>query len=226
MNTRTCSRFSSTVSTWKKSTARIPAAWACRNCRHVGPARRGAGSMPGARRISQTVDCATVTPSFVPSPWIRRIPTADSPSPAGHQGGRCQAPRRPAGFAPVARVVLARGQLAVPGQQRAWRHWADFGPAVAGYEPCQRGEPHPVRRLILHPAGVPAQHRVLVPEHEQFSILRPVAAEQHDRQAEHPARQQIDDLEQHPPSQPSLRSSCWQQCRWTDPIEYSSGTGS
>jgi len=42
---------------------------------------------------------------------------------------------------------------------------------------------------------VPAQHRVLVPEHEQFSIFRPVVAEHQDGQAEDPARQQIDDLE-------------------------------
>jgi hypothetical protein len=74
MNTRTYSRLRSTVSTCRKSTARIPAAWACRNCRQVGPDRRGAGSMPAARRISRTVDGATVTPSFVSSPWIRRYP--------------------------------------------------------------------------------------------------------------------------------------------------------
>ena len=36
----------------RKWTARIPAAWACRNCRQVGPLRRGAGSIPAARRIS------------------------------------------------------------------------------------------------------------------------------------------------------------------------------
>ena len=92
MNTRTYSRFSSTVSTWKKSTARIRDASARRNCRQVGPARRGAGSMPAERRISQTVDGATATPSFVTSPWIRRYPTTDSPSPAGQQGGRCWGP--------------------------------------------------------------------------------------------------------------------------------------
>jgi hypothetical protein len=44
------------------------------NCRQVGPERRGTGSMPAARRISQTVDGVTVTPSFVISPWIRRYP--------------------------------------------------------------------------------------------------------------------------------------------------------
>jgi hypothetical protein len=30
--------------------------------------------MPAARRISHTVDGATVTPSFMSSPWIRRCP--------------------------------------------------------------------------------------------------------------------------------------------------------
>jgi hypothetical protein len=29
----------------RKSTATIPAAWACRNCRQLGPERRGAGLM-------------------------------------------------------------------------------------------------------------------------------------------------------------------------------------
>jgi hypothetical protein len=52
----------------------IPAARAARNCRHVGPERRGAGSMPAACRISRTVDGAAVTPSLVSSPWIRRCP--------------------------------------------------------------------------------------------------------------------------------------------------------
>jgi len=47
---------------------------------------------------------------------------------------------------------------------------------------------------------VPAQDRVLVPEHQQLSILRQVAAEHQDGQAEYPAREQVDDLEQHPAS--------------------------
>ncbi len=82
----------------------------------------------------------------------------------------------------------------MPGQERRRRHGEDAGPAPAGEEPCQRGEPHPAGRLVPHPAGVPAQHRVLVPEHQQLGILRPVPAERHDGQAEYPARQQIDDL--------------------------------
>jgi len=39
----THSRLSSTVSTCKKSQARMPEAWADRNCRQVGDDRRGAG---------------------------------------------------------------------------------------------------------------------------------------------------------------------------------------
>ncbi len=63
----------------------------------------------------------------------------------------------------------------------------DFGPAAAGEEPCQRSEPHPVGRLVPYPAGVAAQHRVLVPEHQQFSILRQVLTEHQDSEAEYPA---------------------------------------
>jgi hypothetical protein len=50
-----------------------------------------------------------------------------------------------------------------------------------------------------------AQHCVLVPEHKQFSILRPVATEHQDSQTEYRVHQQVDDLQQHPASQPSLR---------------------
>jgi hypothetical protein len=45
---------------------------------------------------------------------------------------------------------------------------------------------------------MPARHRVLVPEHEQPGIFDLVTAEQQDGRAEYPARQQADDLEQHP----------------------------
>jgi hypothetical protein len=44
---------------------------------------------------------------------------------------------------------------------------------------------------------VPSQYRVLVPEHEQLGILRQVTAERQDGQAEYPARERVDDLEQH-----------------------------
>ncbi len=148
-----------------------------------------------ARRMQNLphVDGATVTPSFMSSPWIRRCP---------HSGfslaGRTT--RRASRLAPVARVVLPRRQPAVPGQQRRRRHGEDFGPAPARYKPRQRGEPGPVGRLVPHPAGVPPQYRVLMPEHQQLSILRHGTAEHQDGQAEYPAREQVDDLEQHPAS--------------------------
>jgi hypothetical protein len=44
---------------------------------------------------------------------------------------------------------------------------------------------------------VPPQYRVLMPEHQQLSIFRQVAAEHQDGQAEHPAREQVGDLERH-----------------------------
>jgi hypothetical protein len=48
---------------------------------------------------------------------------------------------------------------------------------------------------------VPPQYRILMPEHhQQLSILRQATAEHQDGQAEYPAREQVDDLEQHPAS--------------------------
>ena len=215
MNTSTYMRVSSTVSTCRKSTARIPAACAVRNCRHVGPDRRGAGSMPAARRISHTVDGATVTPGFASSPWIRRVPPQRIlPCPPNDQPGDARDPRRAAGLS-LARAVLAAGQFAVPGQERARRHGEDPGPVPARQEPCHRGaSTTPGRPARTAPGrACPPGCGVLVPEHEQFGVFRAVAAKHQDGQAEYPARQQVDDLDQHPASQPPLRPSCRQQCR-------------
>jgi hypothetical protein len=68
------------------------------------------------------------------------------------------------------------------------------------HKPRQRREPGLVGRLVPHPAGMPPQYRSLMPEHQQFSILRQVTAERQDGQAEHPACKQVGDLEQHPAS--------------------------
>ena len=55
-----------------------------------------------------------------------------------------------------------------------------------------------------------------MPEHEHFSRCRPVTTSEHDDQAEYPADQQVDDLEQHSPSQPSACPACRQQCTSTN----------
>jgi hypothetical protein len=49
-------------------------AWACerRKSAQLVAVRSGAGSMPARRRISQTVDGATLMPRTRSSPWMRR----------------------------------------------------------------------------------------------------------------------------------------------------------
>ena len=120
MNTSTYSLFSSTVSTCRKSTARIPAVWACRNCRHVGPEWRCAGSMPAARRICHNGgrrECHAELGQFAVDPAVspQRILLCQ----ANDQAGDARDRRRAAGLAPLARVVLFAGQFAVPGRSVA-----------------------------------------------------------------------------------------------------------
>jgi hypothetical protein len=201
------------VSTCRKSTARIPAACAWRSCRHVGPCGAAPGRCP---RHAGSPTPWTARPS--PRAWLVRrgsggVPTADSLSPGERQGGRCPGPSAGGRAWAVARVVLARGQPAMPGQQRRGRDGEDFGPAPAREQSYQRGEPHPVCWLVPGPVGVPTQDRVSVPQHQQFSVLRHVPAGQQHSQAKHPANQQVDDLEQHAASQPSRSPGCWRRHR-------------
>ena len=164
---------------------------------------RGMQDLPHRRRRDRNAELRqlAVDPTVSPQRILLRQPD--------DQAGDARGFQRTAGLAPPARVVLSRGQLAVPGQQRRGRHGKDLCPAPAGKKPGQRREQHPVSRLVPDPASLTAQHRVLVPQHQQLSSLRPVAAEHQDSYTEYPARQQIDDLEQHPASQPSLRQACW-----------------
>jgi len=149
-------------------------------------------------RISHTVDGATVAPRFASSPRIRRCPPQRIlPDQANGKAGDAQASRRASRLAPVARVVLPRRQPAVPVRQRRGRHRGDLGPAPARRKPRGRGEQTWSAGPVLHPAGGPPQYRVLMPEHQQLGILRQVTAEHQDSQAEHAAREQVDDLEQH-----------------------------
>ncbi|MGH3223416.1 MAG: hypothetical protein ACRDPY_32815 [Streptosporangiaceae bacterium] len=72
------------------------------------------------------------------------------------------------------------------GSATTWPSWIVImpRPAAPRDEPHERGEPGPVTRLVPHPASVPAQHRVLVPEHQQLGVLRLVSAARQDSQAE------------------------------------------
>jgi hypothetical protein len=122
----------------------------------------------------------------------------------GHDTRGC---RRAPWLAPLARVVLLPVCGARPAASPASRGRLRSSACAVGAAPARRATPGRPARTA--PRGVPAQHRVLVPEHQQLRILRQVPAEHQDGQAEYPAREQVDDLEQHPASQPSPRQACW-----------------
>src|ERR1700678_745651 len=92
----------------------MPDAWAFRNCRHVGDARRGAGPRPAAARIRRIV-------LWMPKTYAR---PAGADTQAGHGGeeaavdSRCPRPNRAACAEDRARAGLRGGfpavQLRVP----------------------------------------------------------------------------------------------------------------
>ena len=94
---------------------------------------------------------------------------------------------RAAGRAPLARVVLPATSLRCQASSAAGVIGKMAAQRLRGYVPCQRGEPQPVSRPVPDPAGVAAQHRVLVAAHEQLGILRQVAAGYQDSEAQYPA---------------------------------------
>jgi len=172
----------------------------------VGPDRRGAGSMPATRRISRTVDGATVTPSFVSSPWIRRYPHSGF-SLASRTTRRGML--RTIGGRPGLRRLLVSYFLAASLRCQARSVAGVTGKiSVQRLRGRSRADAANHTRLVPHTPSVTAQHRILVPEHQQLSFLRPVPAEHQDSQAEYLANQQVDDLERHSASQPSPRQAC------------------
>jgi hypothetical protein len=70
----TCRRLRNEVSAGRKSHARIPDAWAARNCRQAGEVRCGAGVSPAAARIRRMVPAPIRWPRLRSSPWMRRCP--------------------------------------------------------------------------------------------------------------------------------------------------------
>ena len=68
-----------------KSIARIASACAEKNCRQVGPDRRGAGSSPALFKIFQTVEAAAASPRPTSSPWMRLGPQRDFSGRPQHQ---------------------------------------------------------------------------------------------------------------------------------------------
>src|SRR5207244_779574 len=99
---------------------------------------------------------------------------------------------------PRAVVPLRGDEPAVPGQQRAGRDREYRPPAVTGYQTRQRSRPEPILRLVADRAGdLTAQHRILVPEHEQLGILRGVAAQKRPGDGQQPADHLVKQRDDH-----------------------------
>ena len=105
------------VSTVKKSNARI--AWACdlRNSVQVGPARRGAGPSPFVRRSVRIVVAETRIPSLRSSPRIRRHPHRGFSSHPQDELSNLIGDRRPAAGRRAPVGPLPSHQLLMPPQQ-------------------------------------------------------------------------------------------------------------
>jgi hypothetical protein len=68
---------------------------------------------------------------------------------------------------------------------------------VPGDQPGQGRKPQPVGRLVAEPADLAAQHRVLVPEHQEFGILGYLTPGQHHQAAEQTAHEQVAERKDH-----------------------------
>jgi hypothetical protein len=170
------------------------------------------------------VTCRSSVVRKLPRRWTARLsrrasssrhvfggsPTTDSPSPGERQGGRRSGT---AGGRPGVRHLLVSYLLAASLRCQASNVASVIGkiwPSACGVWAVPARRSTPGRPTGTRP-GRAAQHRVLVAEHDQLSILGQVLAGYQCSEAEYPANQQVDDLEQHPASQPSPRPGCW---RW------------
>jgi hypothetical protein len=176
MTKKTHTRRSSTVSTCRKSQARMPDAWLARNCRQVGEAPRGAGPRPTAARIRRIVPSPTRCPSPISSPWMRLYPqrgfcrascSTSARTPAG-TGGRPGAP----GIGP-----FLPHQAPVSGQQGAWHH-DPVQPQAPGQQPGEGGDHGTVSPVRSRARHLTPQRGDLTPEDQDLHVLGSVTAGQ------------------------------------------------
>ena len=164
--------------------------------------RSGAGSIPAACRISQTVEAATFTPSTSNSSFTRRYPTRDSRGPAATPGressARCAAgPGRAPGPGPPS--VLTRDHIAVPAEHGIRAHHQVQSEHVPRdlVQQCRQqrlislGEPDPVWTEL------PLQDRELVAQREDLRVFFPAAHRKQPQQCEHVHNTEIGQLQQH-----------------------------
>lgn len=176
---------------WKKSVASTPRAWALRNADHSlrAGARRGAG-------LSR--DCAHYPadgrdPDAVPEPAQLAVNALATPArilgaEADDQVAQFLGDRRPAQRLRL-RPPSCHHAL-VPGQQRAWGD----DPVLTqrpGQRPGRCGEHSPVRPVRFRRRQLAAQHRHLLPEHEDLDVLRRRRPGQQHQPGEYPTGEQV-----------------------------------
>lgn len=88
-------------------------------------------------------------------------------------------------------------ELAVPGQQCGGGDREGLAPALARDEPRERGEPDPVCGLVADAGDLTAQHRVLMPQREDLSVLGHAAAQYGRRHLDQVPDQGGDDRQRH-----------------------------
>ena len=123
----------------------------------------------------------------------RRIAGRD----ADHEFPDCGCCGRSSGSPPAGVVPFAGDQAPVPGEQRRRGHHEHLTPPSAGDQPGQCRKPHPVGRLVADPAGLAAQHRVLVPKYQELGVLGHLTPGQYHQTTEQTANEQVDDRKDH-----------------------------
>jgi hypothetical protein len=171
------------------------AAWACRNRRQVVSVRRfGAGGIRRAFRIRRIVEAPTRWPSLRSSPWIRWYPQllfsvasrSMSAVISALTGGR-----------PAVRVgPLLFDQKTVPAKDGAGRD-QPVCPQRPGQLPDQGGQHRSVSPVQPGPGPGAAEHSDLVPQHQQFRVLRRRRAAAQDEPAAEPDQDQVEQAKGH-----------------------------
>ena len=199
-------RRSAIVSTQKKSQARMPAAWACRNSRHDGPPGRGAGSRPARSNTPRTVLGPTLIPSFRKLAGDPRVaPARVLPRETQDQVAALRRDRWPAGTAEGITPALP-SELAMPANERRRRH--DQPSAALRLEQMsKRREERPIGPAKPRPRRAATEDRNLVTEDKELSFALHAFAPK-DEQAKRCAEREVDESEGHSRMLPTLARAC------------------
>jgi hypothetical protein len=146
----------------------MPRAWAVRNCFQAGPAA-GRGAGPGV--VQDLPDRAGSDPMAEPEVFAWHAPVSPCRvlgGDADHELADRGCRRRSPGTPPAGVVPSACDPSPAPGKQRR-RVRANTSPTAAAGSP-EIVPPATAGRLVADLADLAAQHRVLVPEHQQSGV--------------------------------------------------------